>query len=162
MDLEAALRENREAVASLVGRAQRLAAAQWDTPRAPGKWSAGQVVEHVAVAYEAGTKALRGEQSLPPIPRLFRPLVRTLYLRRVLKRGRFPKGKVKGLFTPALNPPRDATLARLRAAAAAFEAEVPRAPGPLDHPVFGNVPVADYVRFNALHTRHHERQLKAP
>jgi hypothetical protein len=156
-----ALRENREAVASFLGRARGLGAL-WEAPRAPGKWSAGQVVEHVALAYEASAKALRGEGTMPAVPRLLRPLLRALYLNKVLKRGTFPKSKVKGLFDPSASPLREATLARLEAAAAAFEAEAQRVPGPLDHPIFGKVPVADYVRFNALHTRHHERQLSAP
>ena len=46
-DVNDALAANRDAVLDLVAAAER-SAATWTTPRASGKWSPSQVVEHVA------------------------------------------------------------------------------------------------------------------
>ena len=46
-DVNDVLAANRAAVLDLVAAAER-SAATWTTPRAPGKWSPSQVVEHVA------------------------------------------------------------------------------------------------------------------
>ena len=46
-DLNDVLADNGAAVLDLVAAAERSAAI-WTTPRAPGKWSPSQVVEHVA------------------------------------------------------------------------------------------------------------------
>ncbi len=40
---------------------------------------------------------------------------------------------------------------------------MPFGPGAaVDHPFFGKVPLNDFVRFQALHTRHHHAQLTVP
>ena len=46
-DINDVLAANHAAVLDLVAAAER-SAATWTTPRAPGKWSPSQVVEHVA------------------------------------------------------------------------------------------------------------------
>ncbi len=50
-DLGAVLTANREAIDEMLVVAER-AEANWTTPRAPGKWSPQQVVEHVAIVHE--------------------------------------------------------------------------------------------------------------
>ena len=52
-DVNDVLAANRAAVLDLVAAAER-SAATWTTPRAPGKWSPSQVVEHVAGGLEEG------------------------------------------------------------------------------------------------------------
>src|SRR6266566_339156 len=54
-----ALAANRDAVLDLVAAAER-SAATWTTPRAPGKWSPSQVVEHVARSLEGSAKLFSG------------------------------------------------------------------------------------------------------
>src|SRR5258707_10670969 len=91
-DVNVALASNRDAVLELRAAAER-SAATWTTPRAPGKWSPSQVVEHVARGLEESVKFLSGAPSIP-MPMLFallRPLVR-LYFNRILKKGVFPEG----------------------------------------------------------------------
>ena len=77
----------------------------WSKAATPGKWSPGQVLEHVAISYETARQALLGKPSMPPIPRIFRPLVRKLVLGKVLRTGKFPKGaKAPAALQPAVSP----------------------------------------------------------
>jgi hypothetical protein len=164
-ELEPALREGQKAVADFVAHCRSVGPDRWSAPRAPGKWSPAHVADHVAVSYEASRAMLCGEGALKGMPRWLRPLIRVLFLNRVLKTGRFPKGaKAPKAFEPAAKPaPAADNLRRLEKAAADFESEVRRrgsaGDATIDHPVFGRIRVTDYVRLNALHTRHHEKQL---
>ena len=89
-DVNDVLAANRAAVIDLVAAAER-SAATWTTPRAPGKWSPSQVVEHVARGLEEAANVVSGAPSIPMPPAFLRPLVR-LYFNRILKKGVFPKG----------------------------------------------------------------------
>src|SRR5512140_3333393 len=81
---------NRAAALDLIAAAERSAAI-WATPRAPGKWSPSQVVEHVAGGLDEAANALSGAPSIPMPPFFLRPLLR-LYFNRILKKGVFPNG----------------------------------------------------------------------
>src|SRR5438552_2368741 len=99
-DVNDALAANRAAVLDLVAAAER-SAATWTTPRAPGKWSPSQVVEHVARGLEEGANVVSGAPKIGMPPAFLRPLVR-LYFNRILKKGAFPKGwKANKAFDPA-------------------------------------------------------------
>jgi hypothetical protein len=89
-DVNDVLAANRAAVIDLVAAAER-SAATWTTPRAPGKWSPSQVVEHVAGGLEEAANVVSGAPSIPMPPAFLRPLLR-LYFNRILKKGVFPKG----------------------------------------------------------------------
>ena len=160
--IESALAESRNAVDQLVVNAASSGRA-WDDPCAPGKWSPGQIVEHVTRSYEASVNVADGRPSaFPAVPRLLHPLLRILF-RRILRRGTFPKGRT----TKALNPATGAATpadgrTRLMTAHEHFETScrVAAAQGRvMNTPMFGAVSVADFVRFMALHTRHHDRQI---
>ena len=91
-DVNDALAANRAAVIDLVVAAERSAAA-WTTPRAPGKWSPSQVVEHVARGLDEAANGVSGAPSSIPMPPAFlRPLLRLFFFNRILKKGVFPKG----------------------------------------------------------------------
>jgi len=86
-DVAEALAGNRAAVDELVSGAER-AAGVWTTPRAPGKWSPSQVVEHVARALEESANVVAGVPSkFPTFPAFLRPLARGLFFNRVLRTG---------------------------------------------------------------------------
>lgn len=158
-----ALTANRTAVNDLMAAAERCAST-WTTPRAPGKWSPSQVVEHVARALEESANVAVGVPSkFPNLPVFVRPLVRVLLFNRVLKKGTFPKAKTNKAFDPASGPPTpSAARARLEGAVAKFEQAccARMASGPtLDSGIFGSVSIEDYARFQELHTRHHCRQM---
>jgi hypothetical protein len=51
-NLQVVITADRQAVGALVAAACRVPPTQWALPRAVGKWSRGQVTEHVALAYD--------------------------------------------------------------------------------------------------------------
>ena len=161
-DVNDALAANRDAVLDLVAAAER-SAATWATPRAPGKWSPSQVVEHVAGGLEEGANVISGALSIPMPPAFLRPLAR-LYLNRILKKGVFPKGwKANKAFDPATGPATPAQArVRLEGTFARFDQECRRWAASGQNALstgFGTVSIEDFVRFNAIHTRHHCKQM---
>jgi hypothetical protein len=168
-DVNALLEANRDAVAELLRVAER-AQPNWTTPRAPGKWSPQQVVEHVAMALEEGGNVVAGRASkLPTLPALVRPLAR-IFFNRAVRTGKFPRAKTNRDMDPARAPvtgPVDIAEAnaRLEAALATFgEACRARAASGDRVPsgAFGKIAVEDYMRFTELHTRHHAKQIPTP
>jgi hypothetical protein len=162
-DVNDALAANRDAVLDLVAAAER-SAATWTTPRAPGKWSPSQVVEHVARGLEEAANVVSGAPSIPMPPAFLRPLLRLFFFNRILKKGVFPKGfKAHKAMNPTSGPatPAEARV-RLEGALARFDQECRRRVASGQHVVstgFGTVSVEDLVRYNALHTRHHSKQM---
>jgi hypothetical protein len=161
-DLDDVLADNRAAVLDLVAAAER-SAATWTTPREPGKWSPSQVLEHVAGGLEEAANVVSGAPSIPMPPAFLRPLA-GLFFNWILKRGVFPKGfKAHKALDPTSGPatPAEARV-RLEAALARFDQECRRRVASGQHVVntgFGTVSLEDLVRFGALHTRHHCKQL---
>jgi DinB superfamily len=163
-DVNDALTANRAAVLDLVAAAER-SAATWTTPRAPGKWSPSQVVEHVAGGMdEAATIVSGAPPSIPMPPAFLRPLLRVLFFNRILKKGVFPTGyKAVKALDPTSGPatPTEARV-RLEEALGRFDQECRRRVASGQHIVstgFGTVSVEAFVRFSALHTRHHCKQM---
>jgi hypothetical protein len=162
-DLEAALGANRAAVTALLAAAD-AAPGRWSAAPAPGRWSPAQIVEHVARALEESAHVVAGRPSrFPILPAFLRPVARGLFFNRVLKRGTFPRARTSKPFDPATGPPTPAEgRVRLETALGRFEeaCRAHRAPeATMTSTIFGTVRVSDYVRFQELHTRHHERQL---
>jgi len=165
-DLDALLAANRSAVDELIAVTER-AQPNWNTPRAPGKWSPAEVAEHVARSLEEGANVVAGRPTkLPTLPSFIRP-VAGFMLRRIVRSGRFPKAKTNGAMNPARTSPTipgssAEAKARLHSALATFEREchARAASGqPIESPAFGTVAVEDYARFTELHTRHHTKQI---
>jgi hypothetical protein len=163
-DLTSALQTHHQAVEAFLTTAGAVPPERWTVPRAPGKWSPGQVADHLAVAYEVNRGVLHPTVPARGAPRLLRPLLRVFLLNPVLRRGAFiPGSKTPKMLEPSASPARpEELLARLRAAANAFEADAAvntSASATLDHPFFGRLPLADFVRFQEIHTRHHHGQV---
>lgn len=165
-DLDALLAANRSAVDDLIAVAER-AQPNWNTRRAPGKWSPAQVVEHVARSLEEGANVVAGSPSkLPTLPSFVRPIAGWM-LRRTVRTGKFPTAKTtRGLNPEHTSPTIPATpteaRTRLLSAIATFERECRAriASGrPVESNAFGVVTVEDYARFTELHTRHHTKQI---
>ena len=161
-DVNDALTAHHAAVLDLVAAAER-SAATWTTPRAPGKWSPSQVVEHVAGGLDEAANVVSGAPSLPMPPAILRPLLR-LFFNRILKKGVFPTGfKAHKSMNPASGPATPAQArVRLEGALARFDQECLRRVASGQHVVstaFGTVSIEDMVRYSALHTRHHCKQM---
>ena len=162
-DTDLALAGVRGAIADLVAAADH-AGAVWTTPRAPGKWSPSQVVEHVARIMEESANVAAGRPSkFPTISFLLRPIVRLLVFKRTLWRKAFPKMKAIDAFVPAAGSPTPAEgRVRLQGALTSFEqaCRARAASGQdVESTIFGAVPVADFARFQELHVRHHVQQM---
>lgn len=161
--LAARLAADRDAVQSFLATACSVPPERWAAPRAPGKWSPAQVVEHVALAYETNTQLFRG-----PVPggapRWVRPLIRKFLLGLVLRRGDFPRrSRAPKVMEPNVSqsagPPSE-LLPRLQSAVDVFQTSAAAHPrDTLDHPYFGHVPLTDIVKLSEIHTRHHAAQL---
>jgi len=162
-EIDAALAANRDAVEQLI-RAGEQSGAAWIAPRAPGKWSPSQIVEHVARGLEEGANIVAGRPSLPMPPAVVRPIARFIF-KRVLRKAAFPKGfKAHKALNPASGPatPAEGRI-RLETAYQKFD-EACRRIAADGRPIttgFGSVSVQDLVRFNELHTRHHTKQMAA-
>ena len=163
-EIDGALAASRQAAEQLIGDAEALGS-DWGKPRAPGKWSPSQIVEHVARTLEESANMAAGRPSKFPRPPFFiRPIARIIF-KRVLRKAAFPKAKAFKAFNPASGPatPAEGRI-RLETAHQKFDEACRRivADGrPMPHPGFGSVPVQDYVRFMEIHTRHHGRQIVA-
>ena len=161
-DVNDVLADNRAAVLDLVAAAER-SAATWTAPRAPGKWSPSQVVEHIARGLDEAANVISGAPSIPMPSAFLRPLLR-LFFYRILKKDSFPEGFKAH---KAMNPPSgSATPAdarvRLEGVLARFDQECRGRTASGQHVVrtaFGMVPIEDFVKYCALHTRHHCKQM---
>jgi uncharacterized damage-inducible protein DinB len=166
-DPQDVIASNRRAVSAFVDAARAVSPGQWTTPRAPGKWSPGQVTEHVALAYEQSRRMLHGTFTGPAKPWYQQLLARRLGLPQLFKRG-FGKGPFQGpdFIQPSASPPSSVVLlARLEAATRDLEGSLAAASDArrvtVDHPVFGRLPLADLLHFLLIHTNHHRPQLSA-
>jgi len=164
-DVSTVIDANREAVNQLIAASERCGAV-WTSPRAPGKWSPSQIVEHVARSIDESANMMAGAPTkFVTLPFFLRPVARTLLFRRVLRIGGFPKAKTNKAMDPQSGPatPADAR-ARLESALTKFDREVrarAQASETVTSGAFGIVPVVDYARFIEIHTRHHCKQMPA-
>ena len=164
-DIDTALAASQDAVDQMI-RAGEQSGAGWNAPRAPGKWSPSQVVEHVARGLEEGANNLAGRPSKVPMPPAVVRLIGRFFFKRVLRKATFPTGfKAHKSLNPAGGPATPAE-GRIRLETAHQEwDEACRRIAAEGRPIktgFGLVLVEDLVRFNELHTRHHTKQMAAP
>jgi DinB family protein len=165
-DIDTALAASKAAIEQLIASGERCGPA-WTAPRAPGKWSPSQIVEHVARSLEESANMAAGQPSkFPNLPGIVQPLLRGLLFKRVLRKGAFPKAKTNKAMNPVSGPATPAEgRVRLETAHDKFDAACRRlasGDGRMRTTVFGVVTVADYVRFMELHTRHHGKQVAEP
>ncbi len=156
-----------ESVRGFLAAEARLGPARWAEPIGPGKWTVGQIAEHLRIAYVEVLAELReGRTMRLKFSRLMRFVLRHTVLRKLLG-GEFPRGaiaprEVRPGATPA---DREGTLAALAALTAEFEEELGarrhRADCRVTHPYFGSVDPARAIRFLEIHNRHHTSQLAA-
>ncbi len=163
-EIDTALAASRDAVDQMI-RAGEQSGEAWIVPPAPGKWSPSQIVEHVARGLEEAANIAAGRRSKVPRPPAIVRLIGRLMIRRVLRKGTFPKGfKASKALNPASGPatPAEGRI-RLETAHQKFD-EVCRRIAAEGRPmttIFGSVPVQDLVRFQEIHTRHHRKQIAA-
>jgi len=165
-DLDAILADNRAAVRDLLAAVEKTGSA-FTRPRAPGKWSPSQIVEHGARALEESANVVSGAPTkFPTFPAFLRPLVRSVFYNRVLKNRAFPTARTSRAMNPAEGPPSVAAAqARLNGAMDRFERQCREQASRGDRiisTIFGAISLRDYARFQELHTRHHLKQVPVP
>ena len=163
--LEAALLENRRAHETYVRTASAIPAEAWDRPAAPGKWSPGEITEHLRLALDALERELRGEPAIAVrVSGWKQVLLRHGLLRWMLRTRRFPAGvrAPRELRPAAPDAPPAEALVRLTGAFDRFETACAAQALPrrrLTHPYFGGLTLPRFHRLLALHTLHHRAQL---
>jgi hypothetical protein len=162
-DIDTALAASKDAIEQLIMSGERTGPA-WNAPRAPGKWSPSQIVEHVARALEESANMAVGRPSkFPKLPAVIQPIVRSLLFKRVLRNAAFPKAKTNKAMDPSDGPATPAEgRARLENAHQKFDEacrEIASRGDRVQTTIFGAVHVQDFVRFTELHTRHHNKQI---
>lgn len=166
-DLIAARDANRRSIAEFVALARAVGPSDWNSTPTPGKWSPSQVTEHVTLAYEKTRELLRNPGRPGGAPALLRPLIRFLYVRPVLKTGKFRSGGTSPpQFRPSQNEvPADSLCHRLETAATGLENDLEsmqrEGKESITHPIFGRISLPDTLYFQAFHTAHHRQQLPA-
>jgi len=163
--LEEAAAEHRAAIEAFARTAASVDRAAWNVPRAEGKWTPAQVVQHVILGYEAGLRELDGGAGMTVVvPWWKRAVLRWTVLPRILS-GRFPAGARAPKETRPMTAPEspEAGVGHLRACAERFAAGICEADkaARLTHPYFGRLRGPQILRFLAAHARHHHRQLPA-
>ena len=162
-DVNTALDASKDAIEQLLIAGERTQTA-WTSPRAPGKWSPSQIVEHVARSLEESANMAAGNPSkFPKLPAVVHPIVRGLLFKRVLRKAAFPKAKTNKAMNPASGPatPEEGRT-RLETAHRKFDEacrQVASHGERMRTTIFVAVQVAEYVRFMELHSRHHGKQM---
>jgi len=163
--IETALADNRAALGEFVATARSLEGAGWTAPRAEGAWTPAQIAQHVALVYEYSRDIALGTPPKGSLPRFLRPFLRRLVVDSTLRAGKFTrKGRAPAMFKPSATPPSvTEAVQRLETAVSSFEAAIrsghPEGRHFVTHPYFGDIATTDYIRFQAIHTRHHRAQL---
>lgn len=131
-----------------------------------GKWSSGQILEHLLLSFKGTTNGVRNVMEVGrPLggkPTL-RDRVRTLY---VAKLGRMPSGNMspeavlpkEGLDLETLRRFYDALVA-LDSTLADAERRFGSSAKLLDHPMLGPLSTKDWRRFHRTHAAHHLKQI---
>jgi hypothetical protein len=139
-----------------------------DWQRGPaGKWTAAQIVEHLAIGLESTAARFRERRARAPMARRPRTASERLAGLFILGLGWFPPGRKAPPGTePAPHVDGAAAEARFRAGVAAWEA-VERDLLPfrgrdlfVKNPSLGDLTMEEWIRFHGVHARHHARQIR--
>lgn len=131
-----------------------------------GKWSAAQILEHLALAFAGTAKGMEkvlASGSVPVVARTMKNRITTFVVVRLgyMPAGRqAPKGTVPGDGNPATAV--TAILANLATMGEKLN-EVEKTKGPcvrLPHPILGPLTLPEWRKFHWVHTAHHMKQIE--
>jgi len=133
---------------------------------APGKWCAGEILEHLDLTY---TGTIKGFEKVLAAgkPLATRPNVRQ-HLRRfvVVGLGHMPEGRKAPAYTVPKGLPPESVRDELGGRIAAMDAVITQCESRfggdvrlLDHPILGPLTGAQWRKFHFVHAMHHRRQL---
>ncbi len=162
---ERAFVRHRRAAESFVSALEAVPEARWSLPLAAGKWTVGQLAEHILLSYSTAVEALAGGPGMRLVlPRWKTQFLRLTVLRRILAGRGFPEGapaprELRPGKAPAERAP---AIADLRARLLELEQALAAAPPDrrLPHAYFGMLRCEQMLGVQAAHLDHHRRQLE--
>ncbi|MGZ7078651.1 MAG: DinB family protein [Thermoanaerobaculia bacterium] len=166
MKWEAVQQLHATAVRDVASAAERVPPDRWLVPRAEGKWSPAEVLEHLNLAYDVLLRELSGGGGMQIRTKLWqRVLLRFTMVPKILRGGGFPKGARAPKETRPTLTTTDQRMAiaafrdrASRIAAAASDAQS-RGGVKLTHAYFGRASVCDSMLLCARHLQHHQQQI---
>ena len=156
-----------QAAAEVVSTAGRVPAEKWLVPRAEGKWSPAEIVEHLSLAYDVILRELAGGGGMAIRTKLWQRIMLRLTIMPKLLRGEaFPSGtrSPREIRPATASPDQAAAIASLGDRAARFviavsEAQRKNPRTRLTHAYFGRSTIDNAVLLCARHIQHHHKQL---
>jgi hypothetical protein len=156
------------ASAAFAAAAEAVEPAAWDRPRAEGKWSPAQIADHLIQTYDVLLREVAGGAGMKVRTRSWlRPLLKLVYMRRILRGGWFP---ARAPAPPEIRPsktPRDqnGAVALFRQRARELETAVQdvragKTTAQITHAYFGPLEPATGMLFCGRHIEHHLAQLE--
>ena len=131
-----------------------------------GRWSAAEVLEHLALAFSSTSKAMQRsvEQGRPKTKATSKQFLATLL---VVKLGYFPSGRQAPEYTlpRGLDPAQ--AVDTIRTALIEMDCRIAEAQSKLGegviavHPIIGPLTARQWRKFHWSHTRHHMKQIAA-
>lgn len=167
MNLDAVRQLHAAAVEDFAAAAQRVPAAAWLSPRAEGKWSPAEIVEHLNTTYAVVLDELAGGPGMQIRTKWWQRWLLYFTIRRRILIGRgFPAGaRAPREVRPATAPAdQGGAIAAFRELARKFEAAVGSAVESgrrthITHAYFGRSSAVTGMLFAARHIEHHRAQL---
>ena len=168
MKWEEVRRLHSDVAAGLAASAEQVPGERWLVPRAEGKWTPAEIVEHLNLVYDTLLRELATGEGMKVRTKWWqRVMLRLRLLPKLLRDGRFPKGARAPRETrPAAgNPDQQTAVSGFRERAARFESSAADAIASrkrvrLTHAYFGRSNVAEGVLLCTRHLEHHRDQLK--
>lgn len=167
-DLPATVAANRQGIDVFIDLACALDPDRWTTPVQLRGWSPAQITDHLTRTYDFGSSVIEGRMAEHRLPGPVRWMINRFWFAPAVRNGRFTgKAKAPTFFQPHLSSSApEELLARLRAAserfAALVEREVSRGTTSVEHPMFGTIPLLQFLELQVIHVRHHRAQLPQP
>lgn len=134
----------------------------------PGKWCAAQIVQHLAIGIDGSGRAFEARRGKPPMRRRPRTSGQRLAWWLVLRLGWMVPGRESPPDVRPADRPDAAGVARqLRDGVTRFlqlERELLPARSRdlfVKHPYLGDLTLPEWLRFHALHSLHHAKQIRA-
>jgi hypothetical protein len=133
----------------------------------PGKWSAGDILEHLYLTYTGTTKGFQrlADAGQPQITRSTWKQSAGRFI--ALGLGYLPSGREAPKFARPRGLPLEQVLKELGSKIAELDATIADCEAKLgrgkllDHPFLGPLSGAEWRRFHVVHSRHHLKQIQA-
>lgn len=152
----------------MIAAAENITPERWMAPRAEGKWSPAEVVEHVSLAYDVMLSELAGGSPMRIKTKAWQRLIlRFTMVPKIMRGGGFPSGarSPREIRPASANSDQRDAIASFRKRATEFDEAVARAHQSggrvrLTHAYFGKMSLVDSVTLLARHLEHHMKQLR--